>query len=80
MRLCRAQVTLSRRLYDFVDRRISLTDVDIKHFDGELDRERKKLGLPTSKVHTLLLCCPFSERWSDAAVMISLMSSRTASA
>lgn len=49
MAVAHDKVTLSRRLYDFVDRRISQTDVDIKHFDAELDRERKKLGLPTSK-------------------------------
>lgn len=44
------QSSLAKNIYEAVDRRIIQTDADIRRFEAELDRERKKYGLKTSKV------------------------------
>ena len=44
------QSSLAKNIYEAVDRRIIQTDADIRRFEAELDRERKKYGMQTSKV------------------------------
>ena len=48
------QSLLAKNIYEAVDRRIIQTDADIRRFEAELDRERKKYGLKTSKVGVTL--------------------------
>lgn len=37
---------LAQQIYNYVDERIRATDASLRAFDGELARERRKLGLP----------------------------------
>ena len=46
----RAQSSLAKHIYEAVDRRIIQTDADIRRFEADLDKERKKYGLQSSKV------------------------------
>lgn len=46
----RPQSSLAKHIYEAVDRRIIQTDADIRRFEADLDKERKKYGLQSSKV------------------------------
>jgi hypothetical protein len=46
----RTQSSLAKHIYEAVDRRIIQTDADIRRFEADLDKERKKYGLQSSKV------------------------------
>lgn len=51
----RAQSSLAKHIYEAVDRRIIQTDADIRRFEADLDKERKKYGLQSSKVNLGIL-------------------------
>lgn len=55
----RLQVALATQVYDYVDQRIRRLDKDMKAFDGEIARERAKLGLPVSVTPSACLLASF---------------------
>ena len=46
VRIADEKVNLAHQIYDFVDKHICSLDKDLRTFDGELDQERERLGLP----------------------------------
>ena len=63
LRLCTVQVLhyseekigLSQQIYDYVDQKIRRLDKDLKNFEGDIARERTKLGLGVSRPLSLLV-------------------------
>ena len=39
------KIGLSQQIYDYVDQKIRRLDKDLKNFEGDIARERSKLGL-----------------------------------
>jgi len=39
------KIGLSQQIYDYVDQKIQRLDKDLKNFEGDIARERSKLGL-----------------------------------
>ena len=50
------KIGLSQQIYDYVDQKIRRLDRDLKNFEGDIARERSKLGIPVSHLclHFLL--------------------------
>lgn len=50
------KIGLSQQIYDYVDQKIRRLDRDLKNFEGDIARERSKLGIPVSHLclHPLL--------------------------
>lgn len=46
LRIADEKVNLAHQIYDFVDKNICRLDRDLQNFDGELQKERARLGLP----------------------------------
>jgi hypothetical protein len=42
------KIGLSQQIYDYVDQKIRRLDRDLKNFEGDIARERSKLGIPVS--------------------------------
>ncbi len=42
------KIGLSQQIYDYVDQKIRRLDKDLKNFEGDIARERSKLGLAVS--------------------------------
>ncbi len=53
------KIGLSQQIYDYVDQKIRRLDKDLKNFEGDIARERSKLGLavmPSFSCHELSCC------------------------
>ena len=44
------KIGLSQQIYDYVDQKIRRLDKDLKNFEGDIIRERSKLGLAVSRL------------------------------
>ncbi len=53
------KIGLSQQIYDYVDQKIRRLDKDLKNFEGDIARERSKLGIPVSH-----LCLRSLLRWT----------------
>ena len=51
------KIGLSQQIYDYVDQKIRRLDKDLKNFEGDIARERTKLGLGVSNPFSLLVRC-----------------------
>ena len=49
------KIGLSQQIYDYVDQKIRRLDKDLKNFEGDIARERTKLGLAVSIALSLLV-------------------------
>ena len=49
------KIGLSQQIYDYVDQKIRRLDKDLKNFEGDIARERTKLGLGVSNPLSLLV-------------------------
>ena len=53
------KIGLSQQIYDYVDQKIRRLDKDLKNFEGDIARERTKLGLgvSTATLPSRGMCC-----------------------
>ena len=49
------KIGLSQQIYDYVDQKIRRLDKDLKNFEGDIARERTKLGLGVRAPLSLLV-------------------------